>query len=298
LENISKFILEHRNKSGIIYCCTKKDCERVASDLRRIHHISIKHYHAGMTAPERSTVQREWQQSSIQVIAATIAFGMGIDKPDVRFVVHFSVPSSLEGYYQETGRAGRDGLPATCRLYFGYQDIRTHTFLIEQGDGNWQQKARQKDNLNTMVKFVDNEVDCRRKQIMSYFGERFDPALCNRMCDNCIRNQHMQSVLKDMSREAVVMINLLQQILPEDITMNQLAEIYRGSKTRRIMERGHNRLQGYGGAKNANLDKTDVDRLCRALVAEGAFNTKVVSNGSDYPSSAVVVSVPFVCLKA
>ncbi|KAI9356676.1 P-loop containing nucleoside triphosphate hydrolase protein [Pilaira anomala] len=284
--DIQNFVQSHRSQSGIIYCCTKKDCENVATELRNKYGVSIEHYHAAMSPQERSKVQRDWQTGRVQVIAATIAFGMGIDKPDVRFVIHYSVPSSVEGYYQETGRAGRDGLPAICRLYFSFGDTRTHHFLIDKGEGDFHQKKRLRENLITMTKYCDNETDCRRKQIMGYFGERFDPAACNKMCDNCIRNQYTPSVFKDLTQDAITVLKIVEQLGNDFVTLTQLADIYRGARNKRIMEHGHNQLVGYGQGKNMN--KTDVDRLLRALVNEHALRVVVkISRASSFPTSEV-----------
>lgn len=289
LEDISNFIKQRRTQSGIIYCCTKKDCEKVAEELRNNHGVSIQHYHGALEPSERTQVQRNWQAGTTQVIAATIAFGMGIDKADVRFVIHYSLPSSLEGYYQETGRAGRDGLPAICRLYYSYGDTKTHLFLIDKGDGNYEQKQRHRANLTIMAKFCDNEVDCRRKQIMGYFGEKFDAAACKKMCDNCIRNQGSPCTFKDMSQEAIQVLQIVQDVR-DDVTLAQLADIYRGLKLKRIMDRGHNRLQGYG--KGNDIPKQDIDRLLRAMVNEGALKEVVTVSRSGFPSSEV-----HVCMK-
>lgn len=286
---IKDFIRGHPGRSGIIYCCTRKDCELVAEKLSTGFGISIKHYHAAMTSAERSEVQREWQTGKIQVIAATIAFGMGIDKPDVRFVIHYSMPSSLEGYYQETGRAGRDGLPATCRMYYSFGDTKTHSFLIDQGDGNWEQKQRQRQNLNTMIRFCENETDCRRKQIMGYFGERFEAALCQKMCDNCLRNQHTQSIMRDMSKDAIVLVKSLREMEPNRVTMVQLVDIYRGSRNKRIMENGYDELQVYGYGKSKT--KIDADRLLRSMVAEDVIREKSECNARGFPISYIYVSI-------
>jgi RecQ family ATP-dependent DNA helicase len=286
---IKDFIRGHQGKSGIIYCCTRKDCELVAEKLSVGFGISIKYYHAAMTSPERTIVQKEWQTGKIQVIAATIAFGMGIDKPDVRFVIHYSIPSSLEGYYQETGRAGRDGLPATCRMYYSFGDTKTHSFLIDQGDGNWQQKQRQRDNLNTMIRFCENHIDCRRKQIMSYFGERFDPALCQKMCDNCLNNQHTQSVMRDMSKDAIALVKSVRQMEPDRVTRVQLIDVYRGSRNKRNIEHGFDKLQGYGYGKSK--DRNEADRLLRSMVADDVIREKAECNAGGFPISYISVSI-------
>lgn len=287
MEDISTFIKERRNQSGIIYCCTKKDCEKVAEDLRTNHHVSIQHYHASLEPAERSLIQRNWQSGAVQVIAATIAFGMGIDKSDVRFVLHYSIPSSLEGFYQETGRAGRDGKPSICRLYYSFGDTRTHSFLIDKGDGNYEQKQRQRANLTIMTKFCDNEVDCRRKQIMGYFGESFLPAACKKMCDNCVRNSDTPCVFKNMSEDAIRVIQLVEALDSDIVTLAQLADIYRGMKNKRILEHNHHHLPGHG--KGKDLNKQDADRLLRALVNEGALKEKFTMSRSGYPASEVHV---------
>ncbi|KAF1806088.1 P-loop containing nucleoside triphosphate hydrolase protein [Mucor lusitanicus] len=275
------------SQSGIIYCCTRSDCETVAQKLRSEHGLSVKHYHAGMGSAERSIIQREWQKNDIQVIVATIAFGMGIDKPDVRFVIHYSVPSSLEGYYQETGRAGRDGLPATCRLYYNFADTKTHSFLIQKGEGNWQQKQRQRDNLNTMIRYCENEIDCRRKQIMGYFGERFNPVDCQRMCDNCVKRMTTTTVMKDRSEQAKILLKIIQAVNPDPITIAQTIDIYRGSRSKRLLEQGRDRIIGYGlGSKET---RHEVDRLLKNMVHEDILEQRSECNAAGYPSTQIVL---------
>ncbi|EPB86870.1 hypothetical protein HMPREF1544_06296 [Mucor circinelloides 1006PhL] len=274
-------------QSGIIYCCTRSDCETVAQKLRAEHGLSVKHYHAGLAPAERSIIQREWQTNEIQVIVATIAFGMGIDKPDVRFVIHYSVPSSLEGYYQETGRAGRDGLPATCRLYYNFADTKTHNFLIQKGEGNWQQKQRLRDNLNTMIRYCENDIDCRRKQVMGYFGERFDPADCQRMCDNCVKRMTTTTVMKDRSEQAKILLKIIKAVKPDPITIAQTIDIYRGSKSKRLLELGRDRIIGYGlGSKET---RHEVDRLLKNMVHEDILQQRSECNAAGYPSTQIVL---------
>lgn len=141
-----------------------------------------------------------------------------------------------------------------------------------------------------MIKFVGNEFDCRRKQIMDCFGEKFESALCNNACDNCIRNQHRYIILKDVSREAAVMVNLLQQILPNDISLNQLAEVYCGSRSREITEEKYHLLRGYGhGSKDQKTIEVDVDRLIRELLIEGAFEASIAIKAGNHFIAGLVL---------
>lgn len=193
IEDICKTI--HRDfsrKCGIIYCLSRNDCETVAGKLRE-HGISSAPYHAGLSDVQRRKVFQEWSKGTFQVVCATIAFGMGIDKSNVRFVIHYSVPKSVEGYYQEAGRAGRDGQIASCILYFSKSDLYRMRSMLFKGIGrSLEDKERDKTNLDHIISYGENRTECRRVVLLRYLGEPFDPADCIKefktACDNCLSN--------------------------------------------------------------------------------------------------------------
>ncbi|KIW29626.1 uncharacterized protein PV07_05429 [Cladophialophora immunda] len=268
LASIASLIQEsYKGQAGIIYCLSRKACEDVARQLQEEYNIATRHYHAGLEAPERIHIQKEWQSGVYKVIVATIAFGMGIDKPDVRFVIHHTIPKSLEGYYQETGRAGRDGGRAGCYLYYGYSDTTSIKRMIDKGDGDWQQKERQKHLLRNVVQFCENRSDCRRQQVLGYFNEHFKREDCNNTCDNCNSTSTFET--QDFSEHAKNAIRLVQQVSREQVTLLHCVDVYRGGKNKKITELGHNKIREYG--LGAELARGDVERLFYRLISEDAL---------------------------
>ncbi|KAF9274483.1 ATP-dependent DNA helicase sgs1 [Mortierella alpina] len=190
ISQIHAFITStYPDSSGLIYCTSRISCEIVAYRLRDEFGLSAPHYHAGLDKSDRLRIQNSWQEGDILVIVATMAFGMGIDKSNVRFVIHYSHPRSIEGYYQETGRAGRDGNSAHCLLFYSTQDKIPIEYLIRMGAGSASEKQIQRDNLQHMIRYCENRTDCRRTQLLSYFDECFSPAHCAHSCDNCKQGQ-------------------------------------------------------------------------------------------------------------
>ncbi|KAE8155907.1 hypothetical protein BDV40DRAFT_282593 [Aspergillus tamarii] len=269
LDSIAKTILPaHKNQSGIVYCLSRRTCERVAKYLREHHHIKAAHYHAGMEPADRTRVQQCWQDGTYQVVVATIAFGMGIDKPDVRFVIHHSIPKSLEGYYQETGRAGRDGKLSGCYLYYGYGDVATIKRMIEDGEGSVEQKGRQRQMLRNVVQYCENNIDCRRAQVLAYFNEPFNAAECNATCNNCSSDAVFE--VRDYSQYAVSAINLVRhfQENKERVTLLYCVDVFRGVK--KLKSPRHAANPWY--KKGSRLALGDAERLFYRLLMEEALS--------------------------
>jgi len=285
---------DYPDKTGIIYCLSKASCEQVADKLRE-DRINARHYHAGMTPPERIKIQKDWQARKIKVIVATIAFGMGIDKADVRFVIHHTLPKSLEGYYQETGRAGRDGKISGCYLFYSYKDTQSLYRMINDGEGDWQQKQRQRAMLRNVVQYCENKHDCRRKQVLAYFNEIFSEEDCNGTCDNCSSGVAYFKI--DVTTEAVKALKLVNDLQSSKVTLLHCVDVFRGSTIKKIIEMGHKHLDGYGEGKH--FQRGDCERLFHLLVSrEGIREDNEVRGG--FPCSYVVVSVhklTLYCLK-
>lgn len=280
LTDIANVIKNYRNQSGIVYCLSRKTCEKVAEALSDKFGVKAAFYHAGMPTAEKTEVQQRWQSGRYNVIVATIAFGMGIDKPDVRYVIHHSIPKSLEGYYQETGRAGRDGKRSGCYLYYSYKDTATLKHMIDSGDGNGEQKNRQHAMLRNVVQYCENKSDCRRVQILAYFNEYFRREQCNSSCDNCKSDSVFETHdFTEYAGSAVKLVRHFQDVLDEQVTLSYCMNVFRG-KVKSFRSASHKKIPWYGAG--SALELGEAERLFQHLLNEGAFREENVVNARRF----------------
>jgi ATP-dependent DNA helicase RecQ len=257
LVQMAAFLRGRRDEAGIVYALSRKRVEQVAERLQEAG-FSAAAYHAGLPDQERKRVQDAFRKDDIRIVVATVAFGMGIDKPNVRFVVHYDMPKSVESYYQETGRAGRDGLPSEALMLFGMGDVMTARKLIENSD-NAERVKVEIQKLNAMVGYAE-ALTCRRRALLSYFGD-----LREHDCDNCdICTDPPQRF--DASEQAKKALSCVYRV-GERFGMMHVIEVLRGSKNQRLLDFGHNRLSTYGIGTDTSANEWE--NIIRQLIHLG-----------------------------
>ena len=254
-KNLIKFVKSHEGKSGIIYCLSRKKVEEIAN-LLQLNGVAAFPYHAGMDAHKRMQNQDAFLNEDADVIVATIAFGMGIDKPDVRYVIHYDAPKSLEGYYQETGRAGRDGRESRCLMFYTYSDI------LKLDKFNKDKSVAERDTAHQLLEEVANFSEssvCRAKQLIHYFGEKLEKD-CG-LCDNCLNPREIFEAGEFLKLAIETVIET-----DEKFEIKHLVDIIRGSKNQEILGREHEKLSTYGKGK------TKDDHFWTSIYRQGLLN--------------------------
>jgi len=258
LEQILDFLYTRPKQSGIIYCFSRRQVDELYSDLKHEGH-SVLPYHAGLSEMQRTRNQDAFIRDNVQIIVATIAFGMGINKPDVRFVIHHDMPQNIESYYQQIGRSGRDGLQADCLLLYSYSDKQKIQYFINQKEGT-EKKVAEK-HLDALIHYMEHD-GCRRTPLMEYFGEEYKKENCG-MCDNCLRHK---DALQDLTVQAQKYMSCIART-NEMYGAYHIADVLKGSKAKKILENGHEKLSTYGIGKE--WSKNQWIQLSRLLIRKG-----------------------------
>jgi ATP-dependent DNA helicase RecQ len=255
-------IIQQKGGSGIVYCLSRKRVEEIAYKLQQSG-IQALPYHAGMNDIDRSTNQTRFIRDDVQVMVATIAFGMGINKPDVRFVIHYDLPKNLEGYYQESGRAGRDNEASHCTLFFGYGDVKTIEYIIDQKPDPQEQRIA-KQQLRQVINYAESS-ECRRTIQLSYFGDLF-PGNCGQ-CDNCCAKKPVE----DRTLDAMKFLSCVARC-KEKFGMNHIIDVLRGSKNQKVLQYQHDRLSTYEIGKDRSAEEWKI--LARSLLHQGLLEER------------------------
>ena len=265
-KDIIRFIRQNEGKSGIIYCLSRKKVEELAEVLKA-NNIRAAAYHAGLESQVRSETQDDFIMERIDVIVATIAFGMGIDKPDVRFVIHYDIPKSLEGYYQETGRAGRDGGEGQCIAFFTRKDLQKLEKFMEGKPVAEQDIGRQL--LKETANYCESSV-CRRKLLLHYFGEKYEPDDCGN-CDNCLHPKK-----KVDAQEQLLLVLRTVQLVKENFKRDYIIDILRGNETETVLAHRHDTLETFG--QGADVEET----LWTAVINQAMLSDYLHKEVEDY----------------
>ncbi|RGX02562.1 DNA helicase RecQ [Veillonella parvula] len=269
MDYVVHYVRQHANENGIIYCATRKDVDRVYENLTRAG-IKAGHYHGGLNDEVRREMQNAYADDKLQVMVATNAFGMGIDKSNVRYVLHYQMPRNMESYYQEAGRAGRDGAPAECILLYSGQDVQVHKYLIEQSIETPERQNVELRKLQSMIDYCFCS-NCLRKYMLNYFGESTVWTTCDN-CSSCKGSADKVNVTKEAKA-------IFRAIMGTDerYGASMITSIVRGERTDRIMRAGHDALPVFGLL--SNVDEKSIKGLIQQFVASGYLR----SSTGKYP---------------
>lgn len=269
MDYVVHYVRQHANENGIIYCATRKDVDRVYENLTRAG-IKVGHYHGGLSDEVRREMQNAYADDKLQVMVATNAFGMGIDKSNVRYVLHYQMPRNMESYYQEAGRAGRDGAPAECILLYSGQDVQVHKYLIEQSIETPERQEVELRKLQSMIDYCFCS-NCLRKYMLNYFGESTVWTTCDN-CSSCKGSGDKVNVTKEAKA-------IFRAIMGTDerYGASMITAIVRGERTDRIMRAGHDALPVFGLL--SNVDEKSIKGLIQQFVASGYLR----SSSGKYP---------------
>ena len=269
MDYVVHYVRQHANENGIIYCATRKDVDRVYENLTRAG-IKVGHYHGGLSDEVRREMQNAYADDKLQVMVATNAFGMGIDKSNVRYVLHYQMPRNMESYYQEAGRAGRDGAPAECILLYSGQDVQVHKYLIEQSIETPERQEVELRKLQSMIDYCFCS-NCLRKYMLNYFGESTVWTTCDN-CSSCKGSGDKVNVTKEAKA-------IFRAIMGTDerYGVSMITSIVRGERTDRIMRAGHDALPVFGLL--SNVDEKSIKGLIQQFVASGYLR----SSSGKYP---------------
>ena len=269
MDYVVHYVRQHDNENGIIYCATRKDVDRVYENLTRAG-IKVGHYHGGLSDEVRREMQNAYADDKLQVMVATNAFGMGIDKSNVRYVLHYQMPRNMESYYQEAGRAGRDGAPAECILLYSGQDVQVHKYLIEQSIETNERQEVELRKLQSMIDYCFCS-NCLRKYMLNYFGESTVWTTCDN-CSSCKGSGDKVNVTKEAKA-------IFRAIMGTDerYGASMITSIVRGERTDRIMRAGHDALPVFGLL--SNVDEKSIKGLIQQFVASGYLR----SSSGKYP---------------